>query len=285
LPVMALSRTFIDAEIRDNPYLHYGGYRNKLAGMPEELREAYMKGNFAAGIKEDAFQVIKSAWVDEAVARWTPDGYKHFAMTAMGLDPAGGGRDDQILCWRHGGWYAKFHKMTGNITADPRQTAAAVMTHRTDSAPVIVDIGGGYGSAVAEKFRENGFAYATFNGSNRSMAKTKDGSLGFHNKRAEAWWKMREALDPSQIGGSSICLPPDPELRADLCSPRYEVSDRGILIEDKDSIRERLGRSPGRGDAAVMALSEGNAARRNLLSRVSLPKAILGHQRAHRRYN
>jgi hypothetical protein len=49
-------------------------------------------------------------------------------------------------------------------------------------------------------------------------------------------------------------------LRADLAAPTYEVSARGILIESKDDLRKRLGRSPGKGDAVVMCLSEGNAA-------------------------
>src|SRR5437588_12720638 len=93
-----------------------------------------------------------------------------------------------------------------------------------------------------------------------SIEKTKDGSLAFANKRAEAWWKFREALDPDQPDGSAVALPPDPELRADLCTPTWKLTARGILLESKDDIRKRLGRSPGKGDAAVMAWSEGNAA-------------------------
>jgi len=44
------------------------------------------------------------------------------------------------------------------------------------------------------------------------------------------------------------------------------VRARGILLEGKDkssgfgNLRQRLGRSPGRGDAVVMAWSEGEAA-------------------------
>jgi hypothetical protein len=47
---------------------------------------------------------------------------------------------------------------------------------------------------------------------------------------------------------------------ADLTAPTYDVTDRGIRIEGKDDIRARLGRSPGKGDAVVMCLSEGTAA-------------------------
>jgi hypothetical protein len=38
------------------------------------------------------------------------------------------------------------------------------------------------------------------------------------NKRTEAWWKLREALDPSRAGGSGIDLPDDQELLSDLTS-------------------------------------------------------------------
>ena len=94
----------------------------------------------------------------------------------------------------------------------------------------------------------------------------KDGQLAFANKRAEVWWKFREALDPDQPDGSAIALPPDPELRADLCAPTWKLTARGILLESKDgssgfgNLRQRLGRSPGKGDAVVMAWSEGNQA-------------------------
>jgi hypothetical protein len=73
-------------------------------------------------------------------------------------------------------------------------------------------------------------------------------------------------------------------LRADLAAPVYSVSARGILIESKDELRRRLGRSPGKGDAVVMCLSEGNAAlRRGLTSRWPLPtRANVGYARLKR---
>ncbi len=41
-----------------------------------------------------------------------------------------------------------------------------------------------------------------YKGSEASNARTADRKLGFTNKRTEAWWKFREALDPSRPGGS-----------------------------------------------------------------------------------
>ena len=141
-----------------------------------------------------------------------------------------------------------------------------VVRYRLDNAPVIVDVGGGYGGGVTIRLKDNGIEPVSFVASWESIEKTKDGQLAFANKRAEVWWKFREALDPDQPDGSAIALPPDPELRADLCAPTWKLTARGILLESKDgssgfgNLRQRLGRSPGKGDAVVMAWSEGNAA-------------------------
>ena len=69
------------------------------------------------------------------------------------------------------------------------------------------------------RLKDNGIEPVSFVASWESIEKTKDGQLAFANKRAEVWWKFREALDPDQPDGSAIALPPDPELRADLCAP------------------------------------------------------------------
>src|SRR3546814_8203497 len=81
--------------------------------------------------------------------------------------------------------------------------------------------------------------------------------LGFYNKRSETIWRFREALDPSQPGGSPIALPPDPMLVADLTAPTFTVPPRGIKVESKEDVCKRLGRSTDRGDAVVMAWSAG----------------------------
>ena len=89
------------------------------------------------------------------------------------------------------------------------------------------------------------------NASESSEAKDMAGVLGFVNQRAEWWWRTREALDPKS--GQELALPPDSELRADLCAPRWKLTVRGIQIEAKDEIIKRIGRSPDRGDALVYA--------------------------------
>jgi hypothetical protein len=283
--VLARSRTFIPARLEDNPDLAATPYASVLEGMPEPMRTMLREGRFDVATQDQPYQVIPTAWILAAQARWKDDGFKTFAMTAMALDPAGGGRDTAELCWRHGGWYAPFISAKGEETADGSASAATVVRHRRDNAPVVVDAGGGYGGAVGLRLKDNGIACVQFNGAAAAMGTTRDGTLRFVNKRAQAWWRMREELDPDQEGGSAIALPPDPELRADLAAPTYEVRANGILIESKDELRKRLGRSPGKGDAAVMCLSEGNAAVRKLLRRDGgrHPKVNIGYAKLKKR--
>ena len=66
--------------------------------------------------------------------------------------------------------------------------------------------------------------------------------------------------NPSQAGGSPIALPNDPAIRADLAAPRFKDTPRGLILELKEEITKRLGRSPDAGDAIVLAWSEGQRA-------------------------
>src|SRR3954447_16165981 len=116
--VYARSRTFIRATLSDNPDLARTGYASVLAGLPEELRRAYRDGDFSVGLRDADFQVIPTAWVLAAEARWKPDGAHGLSMTAMALDPAGGGQDSAELARRHGGWYAELISAKGQETAD-----------------------------------------------------------------------------------------------------------------------------------------------------------------------
>lgn len=259
------SRTFIPAALEDNPDLMRSGYAAVIEAMPKELREA-LKGSFSATLSDQAWQVIPTAWIIAAQDRWKPDGWKDNLMTAMGFDPAGGGKDSAELAPRHGSWYAELVSAQGRETADGSTAAATIIKHRRDNAAVIVDVGGGYGGAVTLRLKDNSIPHVGFNGAHAGVGRTKDRQLGFANRRAQALWQFREALDPDQPGGSDIALPPDPELRSDLAAPTYEVGQRGILIESKEDIRKRLGRSTGKGDAVVMAWAEGNAAIRRGLS-------------------
>lgn len=280
----ARSRSFIRSELSDNPDLADTNYDSVLAALPGELRAAYRDGRFDLAARDDDWQAIPTAWIVAAQARWRPDGNAGLAMTAMGFDPAGGGRDSAELAMRYGGWYAPPVSAKGPETADGSAMAGLVVRYRKDGCPVAIDVGGGYAGAAITRFEDNGIAYLRFDGAAASRASARGSGLRFANRRAEAWWRFREALDPDQEGGSPIALPRDDELRADLATPRFTVGPRGIQIEAKDDIRARIGRSPGKGDAAVMALSEGDrAARQRAGATGRRPQVRLGYAEAKRR--
>jgi hypothetical protein len=257
--VTPLTRTFIPSMLKDNPYLSNTGYLAQLQALPEPLRSQLLSGDFMAGRADHEWQVIPTQWVKEAQARWTPKPPENAVMTAIGVDVAQGGVDNTTLAPRHGPWYAPVIMRPGAETPLPSDVAGLVVKTRRNNAIVIVDMGGGYGGGVKERLSENDIKAVPFNGANDSNGRTKDNQLSFANKRAEALWRFREALDPDQEGGSAIALPPDPQVLADLTAPRWKLTSRGILIESKDELKkpERLGRSPDKGDAIVMAWSEG----------------------------
>ena len=257
-----MTRTFIPGKLEDNPYLRDTGYRAQLQALPEPLRSQMLHGDFMAGRQDHEWQVIPTAWVKAAQARWTESPPPGSAMTAIAADVAQGGADNSVIAPRFGTWYAPLVVRPGIETPRPSDVAALIVANRRNNAAVIVDMGGGYGGGVRERLEENGIKVRAFNGANESWERTADKQLEFRNKRAEAHWRFREALDPDQVGGSKIMLPPDPQLLADLTSVRWFMSSGGIQIESKEDIKkpDRLGRSPDKGDAVVMAWSEGEKA-------------------------
>ena len=63
---------------------------------------------------------------------------------------------------------------------------------------------------------------------------------------------MREALDPNANTG--ICLPPDKQLLADLCTPKWKLAGRYLQLESREEIMKKLGKSPDYGSAYILAL-------------------------------
>jgi hypothetical protein len=254
----ARSRTFIPALLDDNPFLARTNYRATLQSLPEPLRSQLLKGDFLAGREDDAWQVIPSDWIQKARLRWTPEPPPGVTMTSMGVDVAQGGPDRTALAPRHGRWFAPVSAVDGVDTSSGPAVAALVFGAMRDGCTIVVDMGGGWGGSAYDHLRHQlpDDSVVGFLGSASSDAKTVNGIESFANKRAEAWWRFREALDPDT--GASIALPPDPELAAELAMPRRIPERREIQIERKVDIIKRLGRSPDKADAVVMAWAYGD---------------------------
>lgn len=246
------SRTFFHARLSDNPALEDTGYGAQIDALPEPLR-SLLRGNFEAGKVIDPMQLIKPEWVRLANERWEARKSEDRApMSALGVDVSRGGDDKTVRAPVYGTFFDHLHKTPGVMVKDGPTAAALVIADLLGSRPQIAVDVIGYGSSCVDSLVLAGYDVIAVNFATRSDATDKSGRLHMLNERAAQWWAMREALDPENVG--DIALPPDQELLADLCAPRWELAAGGkIKIEEKDKIKERLGRSPDCGDAVVMA--------------------------------
>lgn len=244
------SRTFIPSRVTDNPYYMRSDYIAQLQASPEPLRSQMLYGDFEAGMEDDRWQVIPTAWVEAAMDRWKPRDAKG-QMDSMGVDPAMGGLDKFVIARRHGTWFDDLLRFPGRDVPDGPTGAGLVLMHRRDAAPVHVDIVG-WGASCYDFLVQNHVQAVKINGANGSMETSLEGNLRFVNYRAQLIWRMREALSPT--AKIPIYLPDDGDLLQDLCAYRWKMTTAGILIKSKEEMRADLGRSPDDGDAVIYAL-------------------------------
>lgn len=248
------SRTFIPSRISDNRYLLDTGYLAQLQALPEPLRSQMLYGDFNAGIKDDEWQVIPTAWIEAAMERWEPDGRPTF-LSAIGMDVARGGKDKTCLAKRYDNWMNRILKYPGKDTPDGLYALGVLQKALNDEQDVhhaIVHIDAiGVGGSPADLARSEGIRINPVIVSQGTHARDRAGLMRMRNVRAWLWWNMRDILDPDR--GDDFALPPDPELLADLTSARWKPTTSGVQVELKEEIVKRIGRSPDAGEACILA--------------------------------
>lgn len=246
------SRTFIPARLDDNPFYSADGrYKSVLQSLPEPLRSQLLNGDFKASAVADPFQIIPTEWVRAAQKRWLERERPTTPLSAVGIDPSRGGKDKTGLSKRYDNWFDEVKSWAGVIVKDGAILAELARQEIGDVEPMYINIDvNGIGSSAYDHIKTMYRNVIPFNSAEGSTYRDKSGKLKMRNKRAEMYWRMRDALDPN--GGDDLALPPDNELLADLCSARYQVSSAGVLVEEKDKIKERIGRSPDVGEAVMM---------------------------------
>ncbi len=251
------SRTFIRSSVDDNLFLQTTGYKATLQALPEPLRSQMLRGDFMAGRSDPVWQLIPTEWIKAAQARWKPRDAKG-QMTALGLDVSRGGEDKTSAARRHSEWFDEILTVPGKVTDDGPKAAGFVAPLIRNGACICVDAIG-IGSSALDFIKGLNLLVLAVVGSESSGEFSVAGNLRFKNKRAEMYWRLREALDPT--AEVPIALPPDSELLTDLAAVRYKVVQMGtyagIQIRDKDEIREAIGRSPDKGDSVAMTFVSG----------------------------
>lgn len=252
------SRTFIPARVTDNPYYMASGYIATLQSLPEPLRSQMLFGDFLAGIKDDPWQVIPTRWVEQAQARWQARARKGEQMS-MGVDVARGGQDNTVIAARYARgedgeyWFDELKLYSGAETPSGRTVAGLVVSEHRDHAPIHLDVIG-VGASPYDVLCDAGQPIYGINVAERATRRDRSGRLDFFNLRAQLWWAMREALDPEN--GIGVCLPPDKDLLAELCAPRWQLRGTAIKVESRDDVVKRVGRSPDRATAVILALMD-----------------------------
>lgn len=180
--------------------------------------------------------------VEAAMARtYRTEDFEH-AQKRLGVDVARFGDDDTVIFPRQGLMAYKPVIMKG---ARSNEIAARIMEakRRWNSEVELVDGTGGYGSGVIDALIQGGNAPFEIHFSSKAT------DSRFFNKRSEMWFLMAEWI---KRGGA---IPKMPELIKELTTPEYFYHNGKLRVEEKDSIKERLGHSPDLADALALTFS------------------------------
>jgi len=215
---------------------------------PSDLFRVKVLGEFP---KESEEQLIPIAWVEAAQQRWiqyVEQGWNLPAPLKLGVDIAGMGRDMTVFCKRFGVFVDKFEIYPKTTHMEDAGRIKHVLAEHRDSKGYIDTIGEGAG--VYSRLEELGISSAVSTKFSEGAKGLNDmtGAYEFANMRAYLFWAIRDWLNP--MFGSEACLPPDDELTEELTSIEYKFQSNGkILIEEKDEIKKKIGRSPDRADS------------------------------------
>lgn len=217
---------------------------------PNDLFRIKVLGMFPK-VAEDI--LIPYEWIEIANRRWVEmdaEGFTPRMSCRLGSDVAGMGRDSSILCPRYGSWVERFivHQSSGK--ADHMHVAGMHVEYlKKPGAMAFIDTIG-EGAGVFSRLQELGFDNAYSCKFSESSGDNKDitGQYSFANMRAYCYWALRDWLNPKN--GFGPALPPDDSLTEELTDTHWKFQSNGsIIIEKKDDIKARIGRSPDRADA------------------------------------
>lgn len=224
--------------------------RRRQYGENSAIYKNYVLGEFASS--EDG-GLIPLDWIEQAMER-SP--HKRPLPTTIGLDVAYEGADKSVAAvattegvtelieWQG----LRETELVGEVLFSAKRVVDGfpVQTVRDFTVDAI-----GIGAGVCERLEQAGMTVTRFIGSNKPTESL--GYIEFSNRRAEAYWKLRNMLDPENP--NAIFLPPHDGLKGDLVAIRWHPDPHGrVLMVKKDAIKRALGRSPDYGDAVAYAM-------------------------------
>ncbi len=171
-----------------------------------------------------------------------PEQFEH-AGRVLGVDVAREG-DDRSVIFPRQGIIAYPPQLLRNV--DSIQGAGAVGRKSRDwqADAIFVDGTGGFGAGWIDALRGLGFAPVSVQFAGSPVDKYR-----YANKRTEMWCEMAQWV--KELGA----LPNIPELVQELTAPLYGFSGDKLLLEPKDLLKRRIGRSPDLADALALTFA------------------------------
>lgn len=200
----------------------------------------------------DADAIFALSYIEAACTRQLP--IAKDAPRILACDVARFGDDETVIGMRIGDSYRRLAGWRGQDTAQTtNRLIALARDHDADQIRVDDDgVGGGVTDGLREKLPLAG-------GSHVKVLAMRGGAAAeenekFVNCRAEWHWQLRQRF----IDGRVDIDGQDGALQSQLCAIRVERYDpKGrVVIEPKDKIKKRLGRSPDDSDTCVYAFAE-----------------------------
>lgn len=235
-----------DFEWEGNTYRPNDLFRVKVLGMFPKVSSDIL-------IPYEWVELANQRWqkiVEENGANWIPN-----EPLMLGVDVAGMGRDSSYLVPRYGNYIKSFvsHQSAGK--ADHMHVAGLGLTlyqERLNKEGYILVDTIGEGAGVFSRYEELGVKGATSCKFSESANGLTDvtGQYKFANMRAYLYWCLRDWLDPKNKTGAA--LPPNDAFTEEVTNTKWKFQSNGnIIIEPKDDIKEKIGRSPDAADAVA----------------------------------
>jgi len=237
--------------------------RARKWGTDSALYQSKVLGEFPSG--GDPFAVMRYDWLRACQLDLFPLGLPIEA----GIDVGAGG-DRTVIRERRGRRAGREEEF---VDADPMRTVARLAERLRDWDVTRVKVDStGLGWALAGRLRElsswpNPLAAddrfhnhaAQVVAVNFGAGPTEGLEHQYLNMRAELWWHARELSRPDVRTWDLTDVEDD--VIAELVAPRYEQLDSfgKIKIEPKREVIKRLGVSPDRADALILAFHEGSS--------------------------
>jgi len=166
----------------------------------------------------------------------------------IGLDIARFGDDRTVFCFRKGRLCYKFESFEAQSNVDVANIATNIINEYKPRR-IFMDIGG-QGAGVFDILKDRGYGEIIRGIYFGEKAIKTD---RYFNRRAEMWDKIARWLEETP----QPQLVEDDELFNELISVDKKYDNRGrLMLENKDEIKKKLGRSPDKADALALTFAE-----------------------------